>query len=648
MKSLHRSPSGLSLSMFLALMLLLQPALGTAQTTVIRVRPQQPRGSVSPLIYGTNHRFFNHGVGMWDASNKRAFPGFNKTYDELGLRSLRYPAGTAGHFFEWKKAIGPTEQRGLMQRVSGQQVFSEGERVTFGIDEAARWSEARGNTLVYMYGIANSSAREAADLIEYLNAPTGTNPNGGTAWAEVRAKNGRVKPYNIRYFEVGNEMDGPGQKFWLPNITTATKVESTKLEDRRSAYAREYCFGGMAAFTKQKVKTPDDYRDEAALSTGQPGQIKKVLYFPIERGSDAVFVDDQEWGRVPDITKASGGNVYQIKHESGEIIFGDGKTGQIPPHGKTITASYRTKRDGFVDYYREMKKVDPTIKVYAGFESKQIIRELGATNPYDGLVLHAYTAPWNFPKSKHAPDDFHHLLLVGAEERIAEVEEYQSEMRRTVGGKRAEDMHVVVTEYGLFRLQEYQLDQSINYGSSLEQALYTAQLLLGYMRTGMPMAHKHATIESGHTGVIGGAPDFIPTAMGRVFQTFTHMFGNRLIGVDISGNPIREMKNNHRLPKLDAEASTDHNGNLYVIVINRDATDSVTASVDVAGRAAQGNASIWTVHAPSYAVFNTPQNRDAVSLKRESKQASGKTFTHLFPAHSLTAIKFGKKLNHAD
>lgn len=620
---------------------LIQPA--SAQTaTTIRVRPQQRRGTVSPLLYGTNHRFFNHGVGMWDPAGHRSFPGFDATYDEIGLKSLRYPAGTAGHFFEWKKAIGPVEQRALMQRISGQQVFSKGERVTFGIDEAARWCEARGNELVYMYGIANSNAREAADLIEYLNAPAGTNPNGGVAWAEVRAKNGRMKPYNIRYFEIGNEMDGPGQKFWLPNVTTAKPVTSTKLQDRRDAYAHEYCFGGVAVFTKQKVKTPDDYRDDASLSTGQPGQVKKVLYFPIESGSDAVFVDDQPWTRVADIKRATGGNVYQINPETGEIIFGDGQTGAVPPAGKQITASYRAKRDGFVDYYRAMKQVDPSIKIYAGFESKKIIHELGAKHPYDGLVLHAYTAPWNFPKEKLAPDDFHHQLMMGAEERIAEVEEYQAEMRRTVGGKRADDMHVVVTEYGLFRLQDYQLDPSINYGSSLEQALYTAQLLLGFMRTGMPMAHKHATIESGHTGVIGGAPDFIPTAMGRVFQTFARNFGDRLIGIEIAGNPERPLKNNHKLPKLDAEASRDAQGNVYVIVINRDATDSVTASIDVAGRALRGEASIWTVYAPSYSVFNTPQNHDAVPLKKESKRAAGKSFTHVFPAHSLTAIKFNR------
>src|SRR5690606_26762999 len=33
----------------------------------------------------------------------------------------------------------------------------------------------------------------------------GSNPGGGTDWAAVRAKNGHPEPYNIRYWEFGNE-----------------------------------------------------------------------------------------------------------------------------------------------------------------------------------------------------------------------------------------------------------------------------------------------------------------------------------------------------------------------------------------------------------------------------------------------------------
>ena len=58
-----------------------------------------------------------------------------------------------------------------------------------------------------MYSLGRGNAQDAADLIEYLNAQVGTNPNGGIDWAKVRADNGHPQPYNVRYFEIGNEMN---------------------------------------------------------------------------------------------------------------------------------------------------------------------------------------------------------------------------------------------------------------------------------------------------------------------------------------------------------------------------------------------------------------------------------------------------------
>ena len=56
---------------------------------------------------------------------------------------------------------------------------------------------------VWVYGMGQGSAADAADLIEYLNAPADgevTNPNGGVDWAEVRAANGHSEPYGVTRF----------------------------------------------------------------------------------------------------------------------------------------------------------------------------------------------------------------------------------------------------------------------------------------------------------------------------------------------------------------------------------------------------------------------------------------------------------------
>ncbi len=301
----------------------------------IRVDPKQDRGVISPFIYGTNHRYANHGTGTWDPEKKRTIPAFDRGHREAGLRSIRYPGGTVASTFEWKKAIGPVEKRRNMQPAKG-----DPQVATFGVDEAARWCEQNGVAMIYMYGIGapNSSARDAADLVEYLNAPVGKNPNGGTDWAQVRAENGHPAPYNIRFFEIANEADGPNppQRFWLNAVDTDENRAKRALpfQPQRDSYTPEFCFGGIIKMEKQPIAKRDDLRESASKSSRKPGQQKMIRYFPIEPGSETVFVGDEEWKRVPDI-KAAQGKVYQINPKTGAVLFGDGQNGDIPPEEQT-------------------------------------------------------------------------------------------------------------------------------------------------------------------------------------------------------------------------------------------------------------------------------------------------------------------------
>ena len=45
-----------------------------------------------------------------------------------------------------------------------------------------------------------SDTGEAADWVEYLNG------NTSTTWGALRASRGHPKPYNVRYFYLGNEI----------------------------------------------------------------------------------------------------------------------------------------------------------------------------------------------------------------------------------------------------------------------------------------------------------------------------------------------------------------------------------------------------------------------------------------------------------
>ena len=53
--------------------------------------------------------------------------------------------------------------------------------------------------------LGTGSIKDAGDLVEYCNHP------GGTYWSDLRAQNGHPEPYNIKYWCLGNEMEGSWQ-----------------------------------------------------------------------------------------------------------------------------------------------------------------------------------------------------------------------------------------------------------------------------------------------------------------------------------------------------------------------------------------------------------------------------------------------------
>src|SRR5690625_7901668 len=69
--------------------------------------------------------------------------------------------------------------------------------------------------------MGTGSPVEAARLVEYCNFPS------GTKMSDYRIKNGSKDPYNIKYWCLGNEMDGPWQISGLSAQAYYTKALQT-------------------------------------------------------------------------------------------------------------------------------------------------------------------------------------------------------------------------------------------------------------------------------------------------------------------------------------------------------------------------------------------------------------------------------------
>ena len=133
--------------------------------------------------------YSDYGAGIWDPTLKKSVGETVALAKEAGIKMLRFPGGCGSHYYNWKEAVGGDRQHFL-----------------YGVDEFFKTCEEIGAEAVITVSYFTGNEQDAADLVEYLNSPAdGANPNGGVDWALKRLENGHPKPYNIKYFEIGNE-----------------------------------------------------------------------------------------------------------------------------------------------------------------------------------------------------------------------------------------------------------------------------------------------------------------------------------------------------------------------------------------------------------------------------------------------------------
>ncbi|MFA9464579.1 MAG: alpha-N-arabinofuranosidase [Velocimicrobium sp.] len=120
---------------------------------------------------------------------------------ELNVPLIRYPGGNFVSCYDWHDGIGPKEDRPKRMDYAWASI----ETNEFGIDEFVRWAKKVGVEPMIAVNLGTGTMKDAGDLVEYCNHP------GGTYWSDLRIKNGNREPYNIKYWCLGNEMEGSWQ-----------------------------------------------------------------------------------------------------------------------------------------------------------------------------------------------------------------------------------------------------------------------------------------------------------------------------------------------------------------------------------------------------------------------------------------------------
>lgn len=136
------------------------------------------------------------------------------TADKMGFRTdvmemvkklevpiVRYPGGNFVSGYNWEDGTGDRSKRPRKKELAWQSI----ETNEVGIDEFQEWAKRAGSEIMMAVNLGTRGADAARNLVEYCNDET------DTYYAEMRRKNGFEKPFGIKLWCLGNEMDGPWQ-----------------------------------------------------------------------------------------------------------------------------------------------------------------------------------------------------------------------------------------------------------------------------------------------------------------------------------------------------------------------------------------------------------------------------------------------------
>ena len=120
---------------------------------------------------------------------------------ELGATIVRYPGGNFLSGYNWEDGVGPRERRPKRLDLA----WGSTESNEFGTNEFITWCKAAGVEPMLAVNLGTRGPDEARHFIEYCNHP------GGSHYSDLRRAHGYEQPHDIRFWCLGNEMDGPWQ-----------------------------------------------------------------------------------------------------------------------------------------------------------------------------------------------------------------------------------------------------------------------------------------------------------------------------------------------------------------------------------------------------------------------------------------------------
>ncbi|MFW6043047.1 MAG: hypothetical protein ACOCPW_01695 [Marinilabiliaceae bacterium] len=196
-----------------------------AQEARIKIDIERTIGEVNENIYGNFVEHLGRCVygGIYDPDSPHADEdGFRKDVfqaaKDLNIPVLRYPGGNFISNYNWKDGVGPERPNRLelaWQRLETNEV---------GTNEFMQYAKKLDTEPFFAVNLGTGTIKEAQQWVEYCNV------DEGPYYAELRKEHGYPEPHNIKYWSLGNEMDGHWQMGHLNAMDYSKKArEAGKL-----------------------------------------------------------------------------------------------------------------------------------------------------------------------------------------------------------------------------------------------------------------------------------------------------------------------------------------------------------------------------------------------------------------------------------
>src|SRR5262249_37535438 len=172
------------------------------------VQPSRTRAGFDRRVLGSFLEYLGRAIytGVYDPGSRLADAnGFRtdviREVKDLGVPIVRYPGGNFVSGYNWPDRVGPKAQRPTVL----DRAWNSLETNQFGTNEFIDWCRLVGAEPLVGLNFGTGTAEMAVAYVEYCNV------NRATKWSELRRSHGYEQAHNVRYWCLGNEMDGPWQ-----------------------------------------------------------------------------------------------------------------------------------------------------------------------------------------------------------------------------------------------------------------------------------------------------------------------------------------------------------------------------------------------------------------------------------------------------